>query len=136
MTTKEKTELCRQAISAANNSHSPYSGFKVGAALLCDDGSLFLGTNVENASYSATNCAERVALQTAVANGKRDFKAMAIAGGKKTVGERVCSPCGVCRQVLAEFCDGDFLLLLAKEDGFEEYELSRLLPLSFTKENL
>ena len=136
MTTKEKTNLCRQAVSAANNSHSPYSGFKVGAALLCEDGSLFLGTNIENASYSATNCAERVAIQTAVANGKRNFKAMAIAGGKERVGELACPPCGVCRQVLSEFCKGDFILLLAKSEGFEEYTLSQLLPLSFNKDNL
>ncbi len=136
MTNNEKLCLCQQAIEAANNSYSPYSGFKVGAALLCDDGSVFLGTNVENASYSATNCAERVALQTAVANGKRGFKAIAIAGGKNKIGESLCPPCGACRQVLTELCSADFLVILAVEDGYEEYPLSQLLPLSFSKDNL
>ena len=132
MTDNQKLNLCKQAIEIANNSYSPYSNFKVGAALLCDDGTVFVGTNIENASYSVTNCAERVAIQTAVANGKRNFKAIAIAGGKENVGETICPPCGICRQALTEFCDGDFIILLAKENGFEEYTLSQLLPNSFT----
>ena len=136
MTNDEKLKLCQKAIEIANNSYSPYSDFKVGAALLCEDGTVFLGTNIENASYSATNCAERVAIQAAVTNGKRHFKAIAIAGGKETVGETSCPPCGICRQVLSEFCDGDFVVLLAKNIGFEEYNLSQLLPFSFSKDNL
>ncbi len=136
MTDNEKKLLCLQAIKSADNAYAPYSGFKVGAALLCDDGSVFLGCNIENASYSATICAERVAIQTAVANNKKSFKAIAIAGGKGSVGEIPCPPCGVCRQVLSEFCDSATLVLLAKNGGYEEYSLSQLLPLSFTKENL
>ena len=137
MTDIEKKVLCEKAIQAAENSYSPYSKFKVGAALLCDDGRVVLGCNIENASYSATICAERVAIQTAIANNKKSFKAIAIAGGKETVGEKVCSPCGVCRQVLAEFCNPEsFSVLLAKDGGYEEYTLSQLLPFGFTKENL
>ncbi len=137
MTENEKKALCVKAVQAAKNSYSPYSKFKVGAALLCDDGSVVLGCNIENASYSATICAERVAIQTAIANNKKSFKAIAIAGGKDTVGENVCSPCGVCRQVLAEFCNPEtFLILLAKDGGYEEYTLSQLLPYGFTKDNL
>ena len=136
MTNKDKENLCNLAIKAAENAYSPYSGFKVGAALLCDDDSVFLGCNIENSSYSATNCAERVAVQNAVSTGKRSFKAIAIAGGRDNVGERLCPPCGVCRQVLSEFCNKDTAVLLVKEDGYEEYTLSQLLPLSFGKENL
>ena len=136
MTNKEKEMLCKSAIKAADNAYSPYSGFKVGCALLCDDGSLFLGSNIENASYSATNCAERVALQSAVAAGKRRFTAIAVAGGRERVGEDICPPCGVCRQALNEFCDGDMTVLLVNSNGFDEYKLSNLLPLAFNKEKL
>lgn len=131
-----KNELILKAVEASKSSYSPYSGFRVGAALLCKDGSIYLGTNIENSSYSATICAERVAFFKAVSEGKRDFKAIAIVGGKENVGETLCPPCGACRQVMSEFCDGDFLVLLPKKDGFEEYRLSELLPLSFSDENL
>lgn len=135
MTNSEKLMLCKHAINAANNAYSPYSGFNVGAALLCKDGSVYLGCNVENASYSATNCAERVAVQSAIAEGKRDFAAIAIAGGKEIIGEEICPPCGICRQVLAEFCNPDeFVVLLAKNNEFEEHLLRDILPLSFTNE--
>ena len=137
MTQTEKTNLVSMAIKAAQNAYSPYSKFKVGAALFCEDKTVFCGCNVENSSYSATNCAERVAFQSAVAQGKRNFLAIAIAGGEQCIGEELIPPCGICRQVMAEFCDADsFIILLAKKDGFAEYKLKDLLPLSFSKENL
>ncbi len=121
------------AVSAAENSYSPYSRFRVGAALLCSDGSVYTGTNIENSAYSATICAERTAFFKAVSDGKRDFVSMAIAGGREAVGKELCSPCGVCRQVMAEFCDPDkFTVLLVKKDGYEEYLLRELLPHSFS----
>jgi len=136
MTNTDKLNLITLATEAAKNAYSPYSGFNVGAALLCADGSVFTGCNIENSSYSATNCAERVALQNAVSQGKTGFVAIAIAGGRETVGENLCPPCGVCRQVLSEFCKDDFIILLAKKNGYEEYTLSQLLPLNFSKANL
>ena len=137
MTQFQKDELVSSAIKASRNSYSPYSKFKVGAALLCADGSVFLGCNIENSSYSATNCAERVAIQSAIAEGKREFTAIAIAGGRESVGEEITPPCGICRQVMAEFCNTDeFIVLLAKNDSFDEYLLKDLLPLTFSKENL
>lgn len=124
--------LCELAINAAKNSYSPYSGFKVGAALLCDDGSIYLGTNVENASYSATICAERIAFVKAVSEGKRNFVAIAVAGGRENVGEEICNPCGTCCQTMAEFCDADkFKILLPHKNGCEELLLRDLLPHSF-----
>lgn len=136
MTDLQKNQLVSKAVIASNNAYSPYSGFKVGAALLCKDGSVYTGCNIENSSYSATNCAERTAFQTAVADGKRDFIAIAIVGGKDVVGKNTVSPCGICRQVMAEFCSGDFVILLGNENGFEECTLSQLLPLSFSKKDL
>ena len=127
-----KEKLISLAKSAAKNSHSPYSGFRVGAALLCDDGSIYLGTNIENSSYSATVCAERTAFFKAVSEGKRGFTAIAIAGGREEVGVELCPPCGICRQVMAEFCDPDkFQIILVKEKGYEEYLLRDILPLAF-----
>ena len=99
-----ETELCALAIEASKKSYSPYSEFCVGAALLCADGSVNTGSNIENASYTPTVCAERVAVFKAVSEGKRDFAAVAIAGGKSgAVGEKRCTPCGVCLQVFADF---------------------------------
>ena len=100
-------ELIRQAMEARKNSYSPYSGFQVGAALLCEDGTVYTGCNVENAAYGPTNCAERTAVFKAVSEGKREFKRIAIVGGHE--GESVApTPCGVCRQVLSEFCKPSF----------------------------
>ena len=128
-----KSKLCESAISAADNSYSPYSNFRVGAALLCADGTVYTGTNIENSSYSATVCAERTAFFKAVSDGKRDFVSIAIAGGREDVGKEICYPCGVCRQVMAEFCDFDkFSVLLVKEGGYEEYSLRDLLPHMFS----
>ena len=130
-------ELCDLAVKAAETSYSPYSGFSVGAALLCADGSIYTGCNIENSSYSATNCAERVAFQNAVSDGKRDFVAIAIAGGREVIGERPLPPCGICRQVMAEFCDPDaFRVLIPSKKGVDEYLLRELLPLNFSKNDL
>ena len=104
-----KKKLTEMAVSASENSYSPYSNFCVGAALLCPDGRIYTGTNVENSSYGACNCAERTAIFAAVADGYRKFDAIAIIGHRR--GESIseaCPPCGICRQVIAEFADSDF----------------------------
>ena len=104
-----KQTLCDKAKEARNNAYTPYSGFKVGAALLCSDGSIYTGCNIENASYSPTVCAERVAIFKAVSEGKREFSAIAVCGSPKgELTAKLCYPCGVCRQVLSEFCGDDF----------------------------
>ncbi len=128
-------ELFPKAVLAAGMAYAPYSGFSVGAALLCDDGTVFTGCNIENSSYSVTVCAERVALFSAVAAGHRDFKAIAIAGGRDGDFSSICAPCGVCRQALAEFCGADLKVILADgNDEVKEYTLGELLPVSFTFE--
>lgn len=130
------SELVRAAVSARENAYAPYSGFKVGAALLGKSGKVYVGCNVENASFSATNCAERTAFFTAVAAGERDFEAIAIVGGKDGEKIGVCAPCGVCRQVMAEFCKGDFRIILGSPEKFTVYTLAEILPLAFSSENL
>ena len=130
-------KLIDEAICARENAYVPYSNFKVGATLLCEDGTVFHGCNIENASYGATNCAERTAIFSAIANGKHNFKALAVVGGKE--GEELlpeCMPCGICRQVLAEFCSKEFPVVLGTKDKFKVYKLEDLLPYVFTKENL
>lgn len=122
-------EKAKQAMTAA---YAPYSGFTVGAALLCADGSVYTGCNMENAAYSPTLCAERTAFAKAVSEGKRDFKAIAVCGGNGGVITGRCTPCGVCRQVMAEFCKGDFEVILVKSDGYDCRTLSQLLPESFS----
>lgn len=129
--------LARQALEARELSYCPYSGFAVGAALLCADGTVITGCNIENAGYSATNCAERTAFFKAVSEGKREFLAIAVAGGKK--GEPpadLCPPCGVCRQVMREFCGPDFKIVLTDGKNLELYTLEELLPHSFGPEKL
>lgn len=124
-------ELIKLAKEASEKAYSPYSGYKVGAALKTKSGKIFTGANIENASYSPTVCAERVAIFSAIHSGEREFEAMAIYGKNKAY------PCGVCRQVLSEFCQSDFKLLVVQDDGgYEEYTLEELLPKSFTKNNL
>ena len=119
------------AIEATNKSYSPYSGCKVGAALLAKDGKIFTGCNIENASFSPTICAERTAFAKAVSEGVTEFAAIAIAA-KKNEKFSVFTPCGVCRQVMSEFCDADFtVLVVADEDKFDEYTLADMLPHSF-----
>lgn len=129
----DKKALIEAAIKARENSYCPYSGFGVGAALLTKGGKLYTGCNIESSAYSPTNCAERTAFFTAVSSGEREFKAIAVVGWP--VGEQpkeYCTPCGVCRQVMAEFCNGDFTVICAKSPtDYKEYTLEQLLPLAF-----
>ena len=125
-------QLIEQARIAMQTAYAPYSNYQVGAALLCSDGTLYRGCNIENASFGVTNCAERTALFKAVSEGKRNFTAIAVVGGK----DRICSdyamPCGICRQALAEFCGQDFRILLWKENGsIKQTTLKDLLPGAF-----
>ena len=124
--------LIEYAIDAMERAYAPYSGYKVGAALLCADGAVYQGCNIENASYSPTICAERVAFAKAVSEGQRDFVAIAVCGGKDGGIKGLFPPCGVCRQVMAEFCKPDFEIYLAKPDGYEVRTLAQLLPDSFS----
>ena len=126
-----KEQLASLAKDAMEKAYSPYSGYKVGAALLCKDGSVYTGCNVENASFSATNCAERTAFFKAVSEGKSEFSAIAICGGKGGALEGLFPPCGVCRQVMREFCEDDFEIYLITRDSIETYTLGELLPVSF-----
>lgn len=126
-----KLDLCKKAIDALNNSYSPYSNCKVGAALLTESGKIYTGCNIENAAFSPTICAERVTFSKAVSEGEKEFTSIAIAAKKDDV-LTAFSPCGVCRQVMAEFCKDDFkILVVTGEDQFEEYTLLQLLPNSF-----
>lgn len=130
MTKEELIELARNAMEHA---YAPYSGFTVGAALLTSDGRVYQGCNIENASYSPTNCAERTAFFKAVYDGHRDFQAIAVVGGHNGNITGICPPCGVCRQVLREFCRDDFKIYLGGADGvILETTLADLLPLSFS----
>ena len=125
-----------KAIEAREFAYAPYSRFKVGAALLCRDGSVYLGCNIENAAYSPTNCAERTAFFKAVSEGRRDFIRIAIVGGKDAP-NATCAPCGVCRQVMAEFCDVDtFEVVLGNKDEQHVYLLKEILPMSFGPQDL
>ena len=124
--------LIEEAKRAMEKAYAPYSGFKVGAALLCADGTVYGGCNIENASFTPTVCAERSAIFKAIYDGKREFTAIAVCGGKDGVITGQFPPCGVCRQVMREFCDDDFKIYLAGENGsFESYTLSQILPVSF-----
>lgn len=126
------TELLDRAIAARELAYTPYSGFSVGAALLCADGSIYTGCNIENAAFSPTACAERVAVFSAIADGRRDFRAIAVVGGRAGEAPGYVTPCGVCRQVLAEFCDEDMQVILLNRGEPEILTLGGLLPLSFT----
>lgn len=125
------TELINNALTARMAAYAPYSGFKVGAALLADDGTVFEGCNIENAAFSPTCCAERVAVFKGVSTGCKCFEAIAIAGGSSDKPNSFTLPCGVCRQVLSEFCDGDFTVICTDGDSYEKILLSELLPESF-----
>ena len=129
-------KLISLAVEAMGKAYAPYSGFQVGAALLCSDGTVFTGCNIENAAYSPTNCAERTAVFKAVSEGHKDFAAIAICGGKGGNITDLCPPCGVCRQVLQEFCKEDFLIYLAHKDGYKALTLADLLPYSFGEDAL
>lgn len=137
MTKEEILTLIKEAYEAQKKSYSPYSGFCVGAALLTEDNKVYRGCNIENAAYSPTNCAERTAFFKAVSEGERDFRAIAIVGNMKDAVpdiEEFVSPCGVCRQVMAEFCNpGEFKIILAnRPDNYRVYTLMELLPLGFS----
>ena len=126
-------KLCALAIEAMGHSYSPYSGCKVGAALLCADGSVYQGCNIENAAFGPTVCAERTAIFKAVYDGHRDLIAIAICVGKDGVITGLFPPCGVCRQVMREFCADDFQIYMVLPDGkYEVCTLKDLLPFSFS----
>ena len=126
-------ELIEKAIDMMSFSYTPYSHFKVGAALLAENGNIYTGCNIENAGLSATNCAERTAFFKAVSSGVKDFKAIAIVGGREGVLTQMTGPCGVCRQVMMEFCNPvSFQIILAvSKEEYKIYTLEELLPLGF-----
>jgi cytidine deaminase len=129
MTPEKLIELAKEAMTHA---YAPYSHFHVGAALLCADGTVYQGCNIENASYSPTNCAERTAFFKAVYDGHRDFTAIAICGGMEGNITGFTTPCGVCRQVMQEFCNADFLIYVIGPDGaYDTYTLAQMLPGGF-----
>lgn len=130
--------LVRDAIEGMKNSYAPYSHYNVGAALLTKSQKIYTGCNIENASYTPTNCAERTAIFKAISEGEMEFSAIAIVGGKNGLITDYCTPCGVCRQVLREFTDPkNFLVILARsEEDYMIFFLEELLPLSFGPENL
>lgn len=139
MTEELRTELINKAIDMRNYSYAPYSHFRVGAGLLCEDGTIYGGCNIENAAYGPSNCAERTAFFKAVSEGKLDFTAIAIAGGPEAEGIKdFCSPCGVCRQVMMEFCNPkEFQIILAKSaTEYKIFTLEQLMPESFSAKDL
>ena len=132
-------DLIEMAMDARRLAYAPYSKFKVGAALLGSNGIIYMGCNVENSSYSATNCAERTAIFSAVAEGQKEFEAIAIVGGNEDASElEFCAPCGVCRQVIREFCNPKtFEIILARNTSdYKVFTLEEMLPMSFGPENL
>jgi len=129
-------ELICLAEQARQNAYAPYSEFRVGAALLGASGRVYLGCNIENAAYTPTNCAERTAFFKAVSEGERQFSAIAIVGGQGESTAELCAPCGVCRQVMAEFCNPDFRILLGNSSHIRACTLDELFPLSFSPRDL
>ena len=128
-------DLITKAKEAMLHAYAPYSGYKVGAALLCGDGTVYCGCNIENASFTPTVCAERSAIFKAVYDGHRDFAAIAVCGGKDGEITGAFPPCGVCRQVMREFCGDDFAVYMVTDsESYETYTLSQLLPYSFSLE--
>lgn len=135
----DEKQLIELAYKAREHAYTPYSGFQVGAALLTKQGKVYLGCNIENAAYTPTNCAERTAFFKAVSEGEREFAAIAIVGGKKgTRTGAACAPCGVCRQVMREFCNPkEFRVILEDgKGGVLNMALEELLPIGFGPENL
>lgn len=117
-------------------SYAPYSNFCVGAALLCKDGKIYTGCNIENAAYTPTNCAERTAFFKAVSEGEREFDCIAIVGGKRGEVSPFCAPCGVCRQVMSEWCGKDFKLILGTPEEFKVFSFEEVIPYAFTPSDL
>jgi len=141
MQKKEQIEkvLIEKAFEMREFSYTPYSGFNVGAALLAKNGNIYGGCNIENASYTPTVCAERTAFFKAISEGVKEFDMICIVGGPKDATEfDLCPPCGVCRQVMAEFCDPDeFKIILARSvEDYQVISLRDMLPYSFTPKNL
>lgn len=138
MEKKEIQNLIGIAIEQLRFSYAPYSHFHVGAALLTKNGVIYKGCNIENASYGASNCAERTAIFKAVSEGEKEFAAICIVGGKDGNLESFTPPCGICRQVIIEFCNPDtFQIILATDqDNYQVFTLRELLPLSFGPDNL
>ena len=138
MDKKLAEEMIELAIGQLQYSYTPYSGFKVGAALLTKDGKVYTGCNIENAAFTPTNCAERTAFFKAVSEGEREFRAICIVGGKDGVLTEYAAPCGVCRQVMMEFCDPEtFQIILATgKEQYEIFTLKELLPQGFGPTNL
>lgn len=131
-------ELIEQAVGAMEYAYAPYSSFKVGAALLAKDGTIYQGCNIENAAYTPCNCAERTAFFKAVSAGAKEFKAICIVGGKEGVLTEFTAPCGVCRQVMMEFCNPkEFQVILAvDEENYRIFTLEELFPMGFGPANL
>lgn len=130
MTPQKLVELAEKAMAGA---YAPYSRFQVGAALLCRDGAVYTGCNIENAAHTPTVCAERTAFFKAISDGKREFTAIAVVGGQNGLPKGYCPPCGVCRQVMSEFCEDDFLIYMGDETGnIKTMTLAELLPFRFS----
>ena len=130
-------ELILKAIESMKNSYSPYSEFKVGAALLSESGKVYTGCNIENVAFGPSICAERVAFFKAISEGEKNFSKIAVVGGKDGIISSSTPPCGVCRQVMREFCDDDFEILIVREnENYEKVLLKDLLPNSFKPEIL
>ncbi|MBE6626663.1 MAG: cytidine deaminase [Ruminococcaceae bacterium] len=132
----DSRELVNLAVEAMKKAYTPYSCFKVGAALLSEDGDVTIGCNIENAAYSPTICAERVAFSSAVRDGKRKFTKIAVVGGMNGKLSSFTYPCGVCRQVMREFCDDDFVLVVYDGKDIKEHTLADILPFSFSPKDL
>ena len=131
-----REQLVSMACEAMQRAYAPYSGFQVGAALLTKSGTVYCGCNIENAAYGPTNCAERTAFFQAVYEGEREFAAIAVVGGMHGDVQDYTAPCGVCRQVMREFCDDGFEVYLWNGKTCRTYTLAQLLPLSFGSSNL
>ena len=126
-------ELIHLAKQAMQRAYTPYSGYKVGTALVTKQGDVYLGCNIENAAFGPSNCAERTAFFTAICAGEREFEAIAVVGGKDGVVTDIFPPCGVCRQVMQEFCGPDFMIYMGRgDDSFEAVRLDALLPYGFS----
>lgn len=126
-----ENELIKASSEAAEKAYCPYSRYHVGAALLCADGTVYTGCNIENGSFGATNCAERTAIFKAVSEGRREFSAIAISSYSEKGDSSMPYPCGICRQVMSEFCRKDFTVIVSDGANTEKFTLEELLPKSF-----
>ena len=131
-----RQELIDYAVQAMQKSYAPYSEFNVGACLKAKSGKIYLGCNIENAAFSPSICAERTAFAKAVSEGEREFDSIAIVGGKNGIISDFCPPCGVCRQVMAEFCGADFEIILYDGENIKSIRFDNILPYSFGKDNI